>query len=59
MLTFAKNLFKKQKKCHQNWDIANFLIFATIEKYIFVLTLMNTSYLESGSDDFATTWQRL
>jgi hypothetical protein len=40
MLTFAKKLFKKQKKCHQNWNIATFRIFATIEKYILVLTLI-------------------
>ena len=37
MLTFAKNLFKKQKK-HHDWDIAKFRIFAIMD--IYVLTLI-------------------
>ncbi len=41
ILTFAIRIFSKsQKKFHQNCNLAKFLIFATIEKYIFVLTLI-------------------
>ncbi len=37
MLTFAKKLFKKRKKFHQNWDLAKFCIFAIIRIYVLIL----------------------
>jgi hypothetical protein len=33
-------IFSKSKKCHQNWNITKFRIFAIIEKDIYVLTLL-------------------